>query len=467
MIDCFQTLLISLLNTSYSLTRHISENIKKLTVQLLYIGVFGMYIAFRAKIFKHAFYREMLHDASTRYIACTIVFLIIIVLSINAPLYKVKWRPAIIYSQLLTGLGIIIISFLHPLGAGYRLLGFQLLLVFPCFYLVWNNRGDYKDLIKPVINAVALIGIVFYLGSFLMAFRGRLAFDPGTTRLAGVMPNSNSFSLIGMQLVLCSLYLLAVEGGKWAKTCLAGIIMGMGLGIVIEGKMRIAVLTIGICSMFSLYYCVRFFRKSANKRMLIHIIVLVLLAGSMIQLTAIMPNINQQAISRKNGIPEVAQEETTADQAEETADEPDVTDRIKRTEGEDLNTYTSGRILIWQNYYNALNLLGNNFDEYDPVMFTGRKDLPFAHNIFLEIAYRCGVPVGLMAVLYYVICGLVCIKFLFIRSYNKQLYQLFPIIAAIAFALEALLDCACLPFFQAEALLFYIAVAVMIDKEVN
>ena len=72
-----------------------------------------------------------------------------------------------------------------------------------------------------------------------------------------------------------------------------------------------------------------------------------------------------------------------------------------------------------------------------------------------------------MAVLYYVICGIVCIKFLIVRSKDKQPYLLFPIIFAIAFALEALLDCAVLPFFQTEALLFYIAVAVMIDKEVN
>ena len=144
-----------------------------------------------------------------------------------------------------------------------------------------------------------------------------------------------------------------------------------------------------------------------------------------------------------------------------------VTDRIIKTEDEDLNTYTSGRIRIWKNYASKLNMLGNNFDEYDPMDFTGVKGLPFAHNIFLEIAYRCGIPVGLMAVLYYVICGIVCIKFLFVRSENKQPYLIFPIIWAITFALEALLDCAVLPFFQAEALLFYIAVAVMIDKEVS
>lgn len=467
MIENIQKVLISILNYCFLLTKHLSEKMRSGIIQILYIGIFGMYIAFRAKIFKHAFYRELLHDASTRYFFCTVVLLLIAIFTINKPLHEIKWRPALFYTQFLTGLGIVIISFIHPIGPGYRLLGFQLLLIFPCFYLVWNNRGDYKNLIRPVVYAVTLIGVIFYVGSFYMAFRGRLAYDPGMVRLSGVMPNSNSFSLIGMQLVLCGIYLLAAERGRWTNTCLSGIIIGMGLGIVVEGQMRIAILTIGLCSIFTLYYCVRFFRKYASRKMLIHFLVCLLLAGSMIQLTEIMTDINQEAINRKNSISETVNEESGEVQQEEPADDSNVTDRIKRGEDETLSTYTSGRIWIWQSYYNALNLLGNNFDDYDPVRFTGNKDLPYAHNIFLEIAYRCGVPIGVLAVLYYVICGIVCIKFLFVKSDSKQPYLLFPIISAIAFALEALLDCAVLPFFQAEALLFYIAVSIMIDKEVN
>ena len=206
--------------------------------------------------------------------------------------------------------------------------------------------------------------------------------------------------------------------------------------------------------------------------MLVHVLVLIFFVGIMIQLTAIMIDINQQVVARK-------QADTTASEVDngspselgnsptKAQDEPDVTDRLINTEGQDLNTYSSGRILIWGNYARNLNMLGHNFDEYDPLIYTGKKNLPFAHNIFLEIAFRCGIPVGLMAVLYYLICGVVCNKFIFVKSDSKQLYLLFPIISAIAFALEALLDCAVLPFFQAEALLFYIAVAVMIDKNEN
>jgi len=472
MTESFQSFLIKIMNAAYGVTCRISEKARALIVQVLYIGLFGIYIAFRAKIFKHALYRELLHDVSVRYLFCTAILLIIVVLTINAPLCKVKWRASILYTQLLTGLGIILISFLHPIGAGYRLFGFQLLLVFPCFFLVWNNRGDYQRLIKPIVNAVSIIGIVFYAGTYLMAFRGRLMMDPGSIRCAGVMPNANSFSLIGMELVLCAIYLLAVEGGGWINTFYCSITLGMGLGIVLEGQMRIAIITIGICSIVTAYYILRFFRNKANMKMFAHVLVLIFLAGIMIQLTAMMIDINQQVIARKQGVVtadagDSSQSSELMNPPPEVQDESDVTDRLIKTEGQDLNSYSSGRIWIWQNYARELNMLGHNFDEYDPVLFTGKKNLPFAHNIFLEIAYRCGVPVGLMAVLYYLICGIICIKFLFFRSENKRLYLLFPIISAIAFALEALLDCAVLPFFQAEALLFYIAVAVMIDKNEN
>ena len=472
MAEHFQSILVLVLNKAYGVAGRINEKARDLIVQILYIGLFGIYIAFRAKIFKHALYREILHGVSTRHLFCTVVLLIIVVLTINAPLSKVKWRSSILYTQLLTGIGIILISFLHPIGAGYRLFGFQLVLVFPSLFLVWNNRADYRRLIKPIVNAVSIIGVVFYAGTYMMAFKGRLMMDPGTIRCAGVMPNSNSFSLIGMELVLCAIYLLAAEGGGWGNTIYCGITLGMGIGIVLEGQMRIAILTIGICTVVTAYYILRFFRRKANWKMIAHALVLIFLVGIMIQLTAIMIDINQQVVARK-------QADTTASEVDngspselgnsptKAQDEPDVTDRLINTEGQDLNAYSSGRILIWGNYARNLNMLGHNFDEYDPLIYTGKKNLPFAHNIFLEIAFRCGIPVGLMAVLYYLICGVVCNKFIFVRSDSKQLYLLFPIISAIAFALEALLDCAVLPFFQAEALLFYIAVAVMIDKNEN
>lgn len=459
-----QNLFIILLNPVFSITRKISEGTRNFVIQVLYVGLFGIYIAFRAKIFKHALYRELLHDASVRYIFCTAILLIVAILTINAPLRRIKWRKSIVYSQILTGIGIIVISFLHPIGAGYRLFGFQLLFVFPMFFFIWNNRKDYGTLLEPIVNAVSLIGVLFYLGTYYMAFKGRLMLDTGTTRLAGVMPNSNSFSLIGMELVLCSIYLLISKGGKWINTIVCGVLLGMGLGIVIQGQMRIAILTIILCSIFSAFFAVRYFRNYATKMMLIHAIALFVLAGIMIQLTARMVEINSWALLNKEGSIVRVEE---ASGMEKEANDSDITDRIINDEGADLNTYTSGRMRIWQEYIHHLNWTGNNFDNYDPVQFTGHKGLPYAHNIYLEIAYRCGIPIGLMAVLYYVICGIICIKFLFIKSNKKQLYQLFPIIAAIAFALEALLDCAVLPFFQAEALLFYIAIAVMIDKDVN
>ncbi len=443
-------------------TGRISEKAKDRIILFLYIALFSFFIAFRATIFKGWAFRELLPTKSSRYLFCTIIFLVITILSIKKPLHRVRWRSSVILAQLTMGLLIIIISFIHPIGDGYRLFGVQLILVFPAFFLVWNNRRDYENLFCPIINAMLFVGMLFYIINYILAFGGNLA--TVGTRCNGCMPNANSFSLIGMEMVLGGLYLFSVKDRRWIKSIYSGVSIGMGTGIILTGQMRVAFITVFICIMTSLFFNFRYFKVKIDRTVLCQLLIIILLIFLFVEASSAMMDINKRARERNQGItPSV---ETTESQ-NKAPQEPDVGDRFDISTGKDLNTYSSGRIQIWKNYASHLNWIGNDFDQYDPVKFTGSAELPYAHNIFLEIAYRCGVPVGILSMIYYLICGFICIGFLFFKTDNKQRYLLFPIIASIAFALEALLDCAVLPFFQAEALVFYISVAVIVDKKIN
>ena len=461
-IRFFQNFLIFNLNLINLGTGRISEKVRDLISQILYVVLFSYFIAFRAVIFRGWAFRELLPTKTSRYIFCTTLLLTIAIMNIKKPLRRVPWRSFLIITQMLMGLAIIIISCIHPIGEGYRLFGFQLLMVFPVFYLVWNNRRDYENLFRPITYALLLVGDVFYVINYVMAFSGRLVMDGA--RCNGCMPNANSFSLIGMELVLGGMYLFSVKKGSWIKTIISGTSIGMGMGIILAGQMRIAILTVCICSIVSLFFCLRYFKLSFNRTVFCQLLTVALLIFIFIEASSSMIDINKRAIERNLGI---ITEQETADSGIQAPEEPDVTDRFDLSTGKDLNSYSSGRIQIWKNYASHLNWIGNDFDQYDPVAYTGHEELPYAHNIFLEIAYRCGVPVGILSMIYYLICGFICIGFLFFKTDNKQRYLLFPIIASIAFALEALLDCAVLPFFQAEALVFYISVAVIVDKKIN
>lgn len=459
--------LISILNTAYSAISHISKRNREILLWAMYIVGFAYFIVARSPLLREKFFVGPIQPMITRHILGMILIIVIAVFTMDGPLHRVDYRRPVIVLQILTGIGIIVISFLHPIGDGYRLFGLQLIFIFPCLYLVWNNRGDYENLIRPIAFSIIISGILFCFGTLLFAFKGRLVME--MTRCAGVMSNSNVFSLVGLEMVLSGLYLLVTEKKSWFRTIFTSVSIGMGLGIVLLGQMRIAIIAIITCCAVTLYYCLIQLNRRPTKEIVAHIIVGAILIALIADATTTMDNINQAAIEKKNQVEVEAVEETSPeDSGAGTNENVDMMiERFRSSEGDDISTYSSGRIRIWKSFSESLNLLGHDYNKEDAIALTGIPDLPYAHNIFLEIAYRCGVPVAVIAMLYYLLCGFICIGFLFRKSDDKQPYLLFPIICTITFALEALLDCAVLPFFQVEALVFYISVAMIIDKDLK
>ena len=464
--EYLQELLIRTLNPLYSITNRVDKTVRKTTVWCLYVVGFLYFIVSRSPLLRGKFFVGLLHPVATRHALGMVMLLLIAVLSIDAPLHKVKWRRSVILSQLLMGIGIVAISYIHPIGDGYRLFGFQLILIFPCLYLVWNNRADYYDLIRPIPYSIIISGMLFCAGTLRFALKGRLVMDG--VRCAGIMSNANVFSLVGLEMVLCGIYLLTTERTSWWKTVMISSAIGLGIGVIVLGQMRIAIIAVLTCSIVTLYYCLRHLNRKATKKSLLHAVFGLVLVILLAEATTYLDNINQAAIEKKNQVVTEAVEgaaEPAGDTGSGTNENVDMLiDRFKSSDDADLSSYSSGRIRIWRNFANELNWLGHSYDKGDAVALTGVPSLPYAHNIFLEIAYRCGTPVGIISMVYYLICGIICIGFLFRKDDNKQPFLIFPIICTITFALEALLDCAVLPFFQVEALLFYISVALVIDK---
>ena len=471
MIEGFlQELLIRTLNPLHSVINRVDKTIKEIAVWCLYIVGFSYFIISRSPLLRGKFFVGLLHPVSTRHALGMIMLLLIAVLTIDEPLHRIQWRRSIILSQLLMGIGIVAISFIHPIGDGYRLFGFQLIFIFPCLYLVWNNRADYYNMIRPIPYSIIICGMIFCVGTFMLALKGRLVMDG--TRCAGIMSNANVFSLVGLELVLCGIYLLITERINWGRTIITSTAIGLGIGVVVLGQMRIAIIAILTCSIVAAYYCWSHLDRKITKRFVVHAITGLVLVVILAEATTYLDNINQAAIEKRSKVYAETVEETPTEPAEDTGTSTNenvdmIIDRFKASNDADLSSYSSGRIRIWKNFAGELNWLGHDYNKDDAIAITGIPTLPYAHNIFLEIAYRCGVPVAIIAMMYYLLCGFICIGFLFRRSDNKQPFLIFPIICTITFALEALLDCAVLPFFQAEALLFYISVALVVDKNLR
>ena len=463
-----QKLFINILNPIYSITGRVSERAREAIIQVLWYVIFACFIFFRSAYIKGSFLESLFPTRSIRYLFCTMVLLVIGILSIKAPLKQVPWRKIIFILQLVLGIGIIVISYVHPVGDGYRLLGFQLLLVFPCIYFIWNNRKDYDNIFKPVVTAMTSCGMILYLITILFAINGDLMME-GVNRCKGIMINANCFSLVGLEMIIGAIYFLITEQKSISKAIYNGISLGAGIGIILLGQMRIAIILIIICIPVAIFYYLKYLNGKCNRRAAGLFLITVLVMSALIVFSDSITEINKDAIERKQSYlsGEKTQEEPKA-QIDELAEDnkETIVDRLTPKEGGTLDGYSSGRIRIWNNYAKDLNWFGNNYDNYDPVKMTVPPNAQYAHNIFLEVAYRFGIPIGVLMVLYCFVCGVICLRYLFFDAKNGHPYKLFVIMCMIVFTLESILDCAGLPFFQAEALLFYLSIMVITDSRV-
>lgn len=387
--------------------------------------------------------------------------LVLILCGIKRPLKKVKWVPLLVYLIFFAGFGMLAVSFLHPIGDGYRLFGIMLMVLYPCLFYVWNNNGDYNILFKRLTASTALVGMCVFFYCIFLALQGKLNLLNG--RIYGFFYNSNLFSMIGMIMVCSAAYMFMVNQKDFGWFFLSSLSFAAGWTIMLGGVSRASIL-VGIGSTFAMIiFGVKTSRMVLPARTqfesFVKILILALITIMLIMIGKAALNTNSsiqnKAYLEKNS--KVNSEEASEQVATpQTTDEKiqSASDRLGSI-GTDLNTYTAGRINIWKSYASHLNMLGNNIDETDFYALTGSTVL-HAHNNFLEYAYRCGIPIACIHLLLELYSGIVCIFFLFKKKYKDPAY-LFAVVFMICYAVESLFDIATLPFERHAPFYFYMA----------
>ena len=448
-MDILQSLYALILNPVYKITAKIDERIRNAAVSLTCLGLTGYFVLF---------FTTQLHDYMRRghtfnSLICSFVLFILLVFSTKGELKPVKWNKLVFYLFFLAGLGVVAISFLHPIGSGYRAWGLLMMFGFPCVYFVWNNRGDYDVLYTRLSAATIITGIVLYICTFIAASLGEpIIYE---NRVKGFFYDANQFSMIGMIMVSCTMYMLLVNRHSKSWFVLTALGFGIGTDIVFLGESRLSILVIaGSLFAFTIYYikCGKEFcsEKSRSSRwiraeiLLISLIVFIFAGRAMI-------SINERAISQ-NEVRLASVEYLVPSTIE--SPEGSALDRFD-TEGQDINSYTAGRYNIWKNYAQFLNMTGNDYSKSDWAALTGNT-VKHAHNNFLEIGYRCGVPVAILHTLLELVAGIICVIWLFGRKYKEPAY-LFAIVFMITYAVQSLFDIATMPFERPAPFFFYMA----------
>jgi hypothetical protein len=435
----------------------INSKIKKMLITVNCFCLVGYFLLYFNPIYKIRF--KLTYD----HMICSIFLLGIILFSIDRELKTVKWNILVAYTFFLSGLGILVISFIHPVGSGYRAFALLMMFGFPCLYFVWNNRGDYRTLYTRLSAATSILGVLYYFYCFFLAGKGLIKIEDN--RVASNFYDANMFSMIGMIMVCASLYMLLVNRGSWAWFAISDLSIATGLTILKLAVSRLSILAVlGGLIAFTCFYCkTQSDFKEANRNAIKYLRALLLLITIVITFASghLMLMINSNAVEKQAQVESsriIDETETSTKSETEELSEPvpvdsvDVIDRFN-VEGKDLDAYTAGRYHIWKGYAQFLNMTGNDFSKADWYALTWNT-VKHAHNNFLEIAFRCGIPVACLHVLLELIAGIICIIWLFNPKYREPEY-LFCIVFMICYTVQSLFDIATLPFERPAPFYFY------------
>ena len=391
------------------------------------------------------------------HILCSFILFILTLFSINRELNTVSCNNFLYYAFFVTGLAMFAISFIHPIGSGYRAFSLIMMLGFPAIYFVWTNRRDINTLYFLLSLATDVVGLVYYVYCIRLAFDGMLTTG---TRAAANLKDANLLSMIGMVMFSSAAYIVVLKGRSMKWFGFAALSAGVGVSMVAMGVSRGSILIVAGSIFCLLWYILKISLKSNDKikkafciksiAMICSVFAFLIIGNYMIQTSIEIAGAQSEAMT-------VLAADTTG-----TADEIAVSEITKErfsTGHKDINAFSSGRIRIWKNYSHHLNMLGNDFSRADWGELTDNT-VGHAHNNFFEFGYRFGVPIALCHILIELYAGIVALKYLFSRKYKDPAF-FFTVIYVMMYAVESMIDIATIPFERHAPFFFYIALLTM------
>ena len=461
-----QKVYINCANRIFALTGKMNNRLRERILQLVCMTIPVYFIM----IYSGTVFRWNLNTQLSRHIVGSVILLLLLIFSIDREQGYVRWRKIIIIPLFLSGLSILFVSFLHPVGSGYRVFALMLMFLFPAISFIWNNRGDYDRLFDCLAYAMTLAGLVYLLICFWGFTHGRSDFMY-SGRLRATMSHSGNLSQLYTSVFCSALYLLIQHKENKKVGYYAALSAGVSIGMLLLGQGRSCILACIASMLCAIFFYIRYIPKEFSLRSIVRIeallLIIVLSSLSVAKMSA-LPKYIEEAKDRASAENTEVAEETTDDEpatANEKAHENQkATDRFS-AEGKDINSFSSGRIALWKLVGSNLNFFGHDVEKQSIHDLTQDDWHIYAHNVFLEISYRCGIPVGLIFIFLEFFAGCVCLRYLFANK-KKTTWLIFPIMFMIIYVTQSMLDCASMPFILESGCYYYLIMAPMMDRRV-
>ncbi|MDO4485130.1 MAG: hypothetical protein Q4C46_00895 [Bacillota bacterium] len=390
-----------------------------------------------------------------------VLLLLILILSIKVPLRKMKVNRILSYLWLLCAAIMIAVSFIHPVGNGIRAMALSMIVAFPCFWFIWCNRGDLEKVFELASKGIAWFGCAYLMYCLLFIDYNDAQLNG---RYIGSTLNPNNLGFICAAVLVASLYLI-IYNKKYSiiYSVTGGLACMVTMMTVSRTTMLCDIVIIGVFIVF--YIKTKIICNNDKKKDVIKLIVTITILCAF-SFAVVIINSNSidstevSSIKTMNSYMLTAANEQTQESVSDSGDKLAL-DRLSKKQTSDIDSMSSGRTIIWQEYLKSMNLIGHDGNKL--LYIEGYGSRQWAHNTALEIGYRTGVVNGIIFFVIEIIAGLYALKFTFSRKCMKP-YHLFSAMSIVGFCIYSVLEVVIFPFFAPPVFLFFIGIGPLFFK---
>lgn len=457
-----------ILNFFYDkITFRLNDRTRKIILFVCFFAIFAAQFTSQY-IFKFDGFNRGIRD----YFICLMMGIIILV-SVDRKLEIVKWNLWTYIPFTVTGLLLLIASLDHEMGPAYQAFPLAMLVAFMCLFYVWGNRRDYEVLFDAAAGAYTLFTAILLVVCFVKYPAESSSYLSDDLQYAPFGINPNGTTKVFITGIVAGMYLLVKSLPKVLFIGISVVVGGSAITVILTKCRAGEIILILLGVLIIVYGIMRLQKAGKNRKAAVQkgvAGVLLVLSGCIIAWVMLFSIGSTGLKDKTQNNPEVQPTyEISSGRVEESrTDEENITrrDKIDQKLGASMNElyqnpkieqmdwFMAGRLSIWNVYFQNMTWRGSS-----ELMF---YDTEYAHNQYIELSYKAGIPTGIIYLLFNLIAGVMALVLFFKR---KDAVGLMMLSAFLMFFTISMLDTGVLPFERGFIFLYYIVLTPLFVKK--
>ncbi|MDO5014965.1 MAG: O-antigen ligase family protein [Clostridia bacterium] len=373
--------------------------------------------------------------------------------------YK-KYRLEYLIAILTIGISFLFNAFYHNIILSYIIIAFTFLIIIPLWHLSMTYESiDFYFL--PLAKGILYSYVIFILTSVISGPMLTLRHYSAVT----INPNiAGAFSII---VTSASIYLLFFNIKNGKSFCKFFIPMSLSIALCLFTQSRTSLISVIAQIIFAFIVAIPYFSKNfENKKVYFKKFVGVIVSLLVSFIIAISLLFVLLTFVKEEIIQIAPQIQIEIDTSEKISDVSNAIDNIEGTlkkgiDTKDGDSFTSGRLGIWNDFLKNIKLTGHAKEGRDIIVKNRVYKGTNSHNVYIQVAYSAGVFAGiamLLLMIFIIIKSFIC----FFNIFKKQDVSpgmIFSICSAIGFFFFSITSGGYMMFTYFPSTLFWILMA--------